>query len=75
MVHQSQRLDLEFKVNAGDRVVNLDKGAKSIGFIYDFGSDLFNPSLYVQYYSGYIESLLGYNKYSEQVRMGFLFFL
>jgi phospholipase A1 len=75
IIHQSQRLDLELKIFAGNRFVNFNKGARSIGAIYDFGSDHFNPSLYLQYFSGYVESLLGYNKYSEQLRLGFLFLL
>lgn len=75
IVHQNQRLDLEFRVFAGEKIINLKQGGRSLGFIYNFASDNFNPSLYLQYYSGHAESLLGYNKTTEQVRLGLLLFL
>ena len=74
VVHEKQRLDLELRFFARDKILNLDKGGRSLGLIYNFESDNFNPSIYLQYYSGHAESLLGYNKISDQVRLGLLFF-
>jgi outer membrane phospholipase A len=75
IVHQKQRLDLELRVFAGDKVFNFSKGGRSLGLIYNFESENFSPSVYLQYYSGHAENFLNYNKTSEQVRLGLLFFL
>lgn len=75
LVHQKDRLDLELKLFAGENVINLNKGGRSIGLVYTLDSANFNPSFYVQYFSGHSENLLNYNKYSEQVRLGLLLFL
>jgi phospholipase A1 len=75
VIHQKQRLDLEFRIFAGDKIVNLHKGGRSLGLIYNFESENFNPSIYLQYFSGHAESFLDYNKTSEQLRLGLLLFL
>lgn len=73
--HNNGRLNLQFKLNAGANIYNTNMGGRTIGLIYDFGSENFNPSLYLQYYSGYMENLLEYNKNTDQVRLGFLLYL
>ena len=73
--HNNSRLNLQFKLNAGANIYNTNMGGRTIGLIYDFGSENFNPSLYLQYYSGYMENLLEYNKNTDQVRLGFLLYL
>lgn len=75
VIHQKQRLDLEFRIFAGDKLTNLNKGGRSLGLIYNFESENFNPSIYLQYYSGHAENLLSYNQSSEQIRLGFLLLL
>lgn len=73
--HNGGRLNLELKLNAGVKIYNTNMGGRTIGLIYDFGSENFNPSLYLQYYSGYMEKLLEYNKNTDQVRLGFILYL
>lgn len=73
--HNGGRLNLQLKFNAGTKIYNTNMGGRTIGLIYDFGSENFNPSLYLQYYSGYMENLLEYNKNTDQVRLGFMLYL
>lgn len=74
MVHEKQRLDLEYRIFAGKSVVDIGKGGRELGLVYRLGSENFNPAFYVQYYSGYAESLLHYNSKISQVRAGLLLF-
>lgn len=75
ITHNKGRLNLEFKLNAGVKIYNTNMGGRTIGLIYDFGSENFNPSLYLQHYSGYMENLLEYNKNTDQLRLGFILYL
>ena len=75
LVHQNQRLDLEFRIFAGDKILNTNKGGRTLGVVYHLGSDNFNPAIYLQYFSGNAENLLNYNKNAEQVRLGLLLFI
>jgi phospholipase A1 len=70
IVHNNKSLNLEVRIFAGDKIFNTNKGGRSIGLIYRIVSDDFNPAFYLQYYSGHAENLLGYNKNSDQVRLG-----
>jgi phospholipase A1 len=70
--NEKQSLDLEVRFFAGKKGYNLDKGGRQIGLIYDFNSDNFNPSIYLQYYGGYAETLLEYNKKVENYRLGLM---
>lgn len=75
IVYNNSRLNFEFRIFAGDKVFNINKGGRSFGLVYDLGSQNFNPQIYLQYYSGHVESLLDYNKTSDQLRLGLLLFL
>ncbi|MBC7714638.1 MAG: phospholipase A [Rhizobacter sp.] len=70
----SSRIDLQYKLNAGKKIFNIEKGGRELGILYNLGSENFNPTFYVQYYSGYAESLLHYNKKVSQVRGGLLLY-
>lgn len=72
LVHENERLDFEIRAFAGDKVFNINKGGKSFGLIYYIESENFNPEIYLQYYTGYAENLLNYNKTTDQVRLGLL---
>lgn len=74
MVHDAQRLDIEYRFFSGKSIVNLGKGGRELGLIYRLGSENFNPAFYLQYYSGYAETLLHYNSKTNQVRAGLLLF-
>jgi phospholipase A1 len=74
LVHNNQRLDAEYRFFAGKKVFNIEKGGRELGLIYRLGSDNFNPAFYMQYYSGYAESLLHYNQKVSQARLGLLLF-
>ncbi len=70
ITHNKQHLDLEFRIYAGKRFFNFDKGAREIGLLYNFESENFNPNIYFQYFSGYGENLLFQNKKQESYRLG-----
>jgi len=74
MVHNTQRIDIEYRFFAGKSIVNFGKGGRELGLIYRLGSENFNPAFYFQYYSGYAETLLHYNSKISQVRAGLLLF-
>jgi phospholipase A1 len=75
LTHGKDRLDFEVRTFAGKKVFNINKGGKSFGLIYHIDSENFNPEVYLQYYTGYGESLLRYNKTSDQVRLGLMIFI
>lgn len=68
------RLDLEYRLFAGKKVVNISRGGRELGLLYHFGSENFNPSIYFQYYSGYAENLLHYNQKQSNARLGLMLF-
>ncbi len=74
LVHDTQRLDVEYRFFAGKSVVDIGKGGRELGLVYRLGSDNFNPAFYLQYYSGYAETLLHYDQKISQVRLGLLLF-
>jgi phospholipase A1 len=74
LVHGTQRLDIEYRFFAGKKIVNFGQGGRELGLIYRLGSENFNPAFYLQYYSGYAESLLHYDQKVSQVRAGLLLF-
>jgi phospholipase A1 len=72
---QHQKLDIEFKIFAGSEIVNFVKGSRQIGLIYHHDSEIFSPSIYLQYYSGYSENLIGYRDRVDNIRLGFMLYL
>lgn len=75
ITHNKSHLALEFKLYAGKKVYDLDKGGRELGLVYNFGSDNFNPALYLQYFSGYGENLIDQDKKRDTVRLGFMLFM
>lgn len=65
-------LHLHVRTFAGSKVIDFDKGGYEIGLSYRYGNSDFNPSLYLQRYEGYAESLLVYDKKHTEYRMGLL---
>ncbi len=74
LVWGASRLDVEYRLFAGKDVVDIAKGGRELGLLYNLGSENFNPTFYVQYYSGYAESLLHYNQKVSVVRGGLLLY-
>jgi phospholipase A1 len=72
VVHNTQRLDVEYRFFAGKSVIDFGKGGRELGLVYRLGSDNFNPAFYLQYYSGYAETLLHYDQKIGQARFGLL---
>lgn len=70
---EEKSIDLETRVFAGSKVFNFDQGGHQIGLIYNFGSENFNPSIYIQRYEGFAESLIRYNKKRTEHRIGLMF--
>lgn len=66
----SGQLAFEGKVYAGSKVFDFDQGAYQVGLLYVFNSSNFNPSIYLQRFEGYSESLLSYDKKRAVVRLG-----
>lgn len=71
---EKQKMDLELRLYAGSKVYDLDKGGNQIGLIYRTGSDNFNPSIYLQRFEGYGESLINYNKRRTEYRLGLMLY-
>lgn len=59
---------------SGKSIVNVGKGGREAGLVYHVGSANFNPAIYLQYFSGYAESLLHYNQKNNKIRLGLLLF-
>lgn len=74
LVAGTSRMDIEYRFFAGESVVNVGKGGRELGLIYHLGNENFNPAFYLQYYSGYAESLLNYDQKVSKVRLGLLLF-
>lgn len=74
LVWGTTRLDLEYRLFAGKDIVDIAKGGRELGLLYNLGSENFNPTFYVQYYSGYAESLLHYDQKVSVVRGGLLLY-
>ncbi len=68
----NQSIDLEISLFAGSKVIDFKKGAYQLGVIYNFSLSNINPALYLQYYEGYLENLLDYDRKHSQLRLGFL---
>lgn len=71
----NNQIDFEFKVFAGKKGFDFDQGGRLMGLIYKPESKNFNPSIYLQYYSGYMETILSYRDRVDQVRLGLMLFI
>jgi outer membrane phospholipase A len=63
-------LDFEYHLMSGNNGRPFDKGNQMLGLRYKFKKAAFQPHLYLQYFVGYGEVILDYNRYSEEVRFG-----
>jgi phospholipase A1 len=71
--HWIDRGELTYRVyTGGDWGQKFDRTSHEVGLSFRiFGSRL-TPAFYVQYFNGYSESLLNYNKREENFRVGFI---
>lgn len=69
---ESSYTDLEIRTYAGSSVYNIDQGAVQVGLIHRFVTDEFNPAIYLQYFEGYAEDLLFYNRKRSRIRLGLM---
>lgn len=74
LVLGTTRLDVEYRIFAGKNVINIGSGGRELGLLYNLGSENFNPTFYIQYYSGYAESLLHYDQKVSVARGGLLLY-
>ncbi len=66
------RVDFTMRTYAGSKVYDFDQGGIELGATYNFIDSDFNPALYLQWFEGYAENLLEYNKKHTEIRLGFL---
>lgn len=64
--------DFELRTYAGSKGYDLDQGGVQVGLVHRFHTEDFNPALYVQYFEGYAENLLQYNRRRSHIRAGLL---
>ncbi len=67
-------LDLGLNIFAGREGYNFDKGGVTASLRYSFKPLKFNPDILLQYYRGYLENLLEYEKKVERLRLGLMFY-
>lgn len=63
--------ELSFHFFPGGKYANdWSKGGRELGLSFRLGGLDMTPSLYLQYYNGYMESLLNYDQYENKLRVG-----
>lgn len=70
VVFDNGRLGIELRTFAGSKVYDLDQGGFQTGLIYEHKNENFNPSIYIQRFEGYSESLQKYNIKRTEYRIG-----
>lgn len=63
-------VDFEYHLMSGDHGRPFDKGNQMLGLRYKFKKAAFQPHLYLQYFVGYGEVILDFNRHSEELRFG-----
>jgi phospholipase A1/A2 len=67
------RGEFYFRIFAGGHLnENWSKGAQEVGVSFRLGQLDITPSIFIQYYNGYVQSLMDYNKSESQFRIGLL---
>ena len=67
------RGELYFRIfPGGSYAERWDRGAQEVGLSFRLGHFGLRPSLYFQYYNGYAESLLTYNRSESHFRAGII---
>lgn len=66
-------LDFQWIYNSGDHGNPFRHGSHTIGISYGFTKWRVRPYIYVQYFVGYGEVMLDYNRSTEEIRGGFAF--
>jgi phospholipase A1 len=65
--------ELYFKIfPGGSYAQRWDRGGRELGLSFRLGRLGLKPSLYLEYYNGYAESLLDYYRYANQFRVGII---
>ncbi|MDY0291652.1 MAG: phospholipase A [Desulfuromonadaceae bacterium] len=74
--HQSgDGLDFQFNFRSGNHGIPFDKGNATVGLQYRIQRwTTFNPTLYLQYFTGYGEVIRDYNVRSDELRVGISWF-
>lgn len=72
VLSENQRMNIHFRTYAGSQVFNVDQGAIETGLLYRRINSKFNPSIYYQWFEGYAESLIAYNKKRSEHRLGIM---
>lgn len=68
-----RNLDIQWTYTSGDNGNPFRNGSHMVGMAYGFNKWRIRPYLYLQYFVGYGETMIDYNKSSEEVRAGFAF--
>lgn len=72
LTFESSYTDLEIRTYAGSNVYNIDHGAIQLGIVHRFVTEEFNPAIYLQYFEGYAEDLLFYDRKRSRIRLGLM---
>lgn len=70
LMFEKSEIGFELRTYAGSKLYDLDQGALQLGLIWSFKSESFNPAIYLQFFEGYSESLMGYDKSRTEYRLG-----
>ena len=69
-----ESFDLGVNFFAGKEGFDLDRGGLEASLRYTFRPMAFNPDILLQYYRGYLENQLEYERKVERLRLGFMFY-
>lgn len=72
--NRRENLDLIFATHAGKDSLPFNRGNLTTALKYRLPSEAFHPYLYAEYFYGYGETLLNYDKRDNQFRAGLAFF-
>lgn len=70
VIAENRTMHATLRTYAGSKIYDIDKGGVEGGLMYNLPKADFNPSLYLQWFEGYSESLIDYNKRRSEYRFG-----